>query len=249
MKRASGFFFPDRPEQKQKKARTATMPAKKGSFQLPQLTPVSFSLTDGTNIPPPPDSPIEEKPPPPVPTKKITPPPQTQTQTQTPTQTQNGSNGAGAENVERGRTNGNPNSLDVPPLSPASTRRPSSIRKFLSRKSLNAHYANGNASRDDLTGMGRPDSPASFMTSVTAPGSGKKGSWFKRLGSGGGGGAGNRTSVVYEAPPPIVENVVPERKKMGPPPPKLPELSKLRAKIPEDDEGSLGADEMFKNIK
>lgn len=85
------------------------------------------------------------------------------------------------------------------------------------------------------------------MTNVTASGSGKKGSWFKRLGSGVGGG-GNRTSVVYETPPPRVENVVPE-KKMGPPPPKLPELSKLRAKIPEDDGGSLGADEMFKNIK
>jgi len=100
--------------------------------------------------------------------------------------------------------------------------------------------------------MGRPDSPASFMTSVTTSGNGKKGSWFKRLGSGGGGGGGgkgNRTSVVYETPPPRVENVAPEKKKMGPPPPKLPELSKLRAKIPEDDGGSLGADEMFKNIK
>jgi len=95
--------------------------------------------------------------------------------------------------------------------------------------------------------MGRPDSPASFMTNATASGSGKKGSWFKRLGGGGGG--GNRTSVVYETPPPRLESVVPEKKKMGPPPPKLPELSKLKAKIPEDDEGSLGADEMFKNIK
>ncbi|TVY33590.1 hypothetical protein LSUB1_G006105 [Lachnellula subtilissima] len=217
---------------------------KKGTFQLPQLTPVSFSLTDGTNIPPPPDSPIEEKPPPPVPTKQTAPEPQTQTQTQA----QNGANGGG-DYVGRGRTNGNTNSSDVPPLSPASARRPSSIRKFLSRKSLNAHYTNGNASRDDLTSMGRPDSPASFMTNVTASGSGKKGSWFKRLGgSGGGGGGGNRTSVVYETPP-RVESVVPEKKKMGPPPPKLPELSKLKAKIPEDDEGSLGADEMFKNIK
>jgi hypothetical protein len=36
---------------------------------------------------------------------------------------------------------------------------------------------------------------------------------------------------------------------MGPPPPKLPELSKLKAKIPENDDGSLGAEDMFKNIK
>jgi hypothetical protein len=45
--------------------------------------------------------------------------------------------------------------------------------------------------------------------------------------------------------------VVYEDKKvpMGPPPPKLPELNQLKAKIPEDDEGSLGADDIFKNIK
>jgi len=83
------------------------------------------------------------------------------------------------------------------------------------------------------------------MTNVTAgTGTGKKsGSWFKRLGGSGG---GNRASVVYEAPPPPR---VEEKKPMGPPPPKLPELSKLKAKIPEDDEGSLGAEELFKNIK
>lgn len=41
--------------------------------------------------------------------------------------------------------------------------------------------------------------------------------------------------------------VVPEKK--GPPPPKLPELNQLKAKIQDNDEGSLGADDMFKNIK
>jgi hypothetical protein len=46
--------------------------------------------------------------------------------------------------------------------------------------------------------------------------------------------------VVYEE-----KKVVP----MGPPPPKLPELNQLKAKIPEDDEGSLGAEDIFKNIK
>jgi hypothetical protein len=229
MKRASGIFFQDRGSAEQKNAKTMPVNGKpNGRFQLPQLTPVSFSLTDGTNIPPPPDSPIEEKPPPPPAKPEVTtPPPQTQTQTQA----------NGADYDGRGRTYG----TDVPPLSPASTRRPSSIRKFLSRKSLNAHYTNGNASRDDLMSMGRPDSPASFMTNVTG-GTGKKsGGWFKRLGGSSG---GNRASVLYETPARVEA-----KKPMGPPPPKLPELSKLRAKIPEDDEGSLGADEMFKNIK
>lgn len=226
MKRAAGIFQ-DRAEQK-KARKMPTNGKSNGRFQLPQLTPVSFSLTDGTDIPPPPDSPIEEKPPPPAKQPEETTPPQTQTQT----------NDVNGSYDGRGRTNG----TDVPPLSPASTRRPSSIRKFLSRKSLNAQYTNGNASasRDDLTSMGRPDSPASFMTNATGAtaGTARKGSWFKRLGS------GNRASVVYETP-----HRVEEKKPMGPPPPKLPELSKLKAKIPEDDEGSLGADDMFKNIK
>ena len=35
---------------------------------------------------------------------------------------------------------------------------------------------------------------------------------------------------------------------MGPPPPKLPELNQLKAKVPEN-EGSLGGEDMFKNIR
>jgi hypothetical protein len=201
-----------------------------GRFELPKLTPVNFSLTDGTNIPPPPISPIEEKPPPPAKTAATTPPQQTQTQ-----------NSANGGYDGHGRTDG----TDIPPVSPASTKRPSSIRKFLSRKSLNANYTNGtnhNISSEDLTSMGRPDSPASFMTDGR-PGlkSRKSGSWFKRLASAG---AANRNSVVLDAPVRVEQ-----KKPMGPPPPKLPELNQLKAKIPEDDEGSLGADDMFKNIK
>lgn len=48
--------------------------------------------------------------------------------------------------------------------------------------------------------------------------------------------------MVYENPPPVVV-------KKGPPPPKLPELNMLKSKIADDDEGSLGGGEMFKNIK
>jgi hypothetical protein len=83
----------------------------------------------------------------------------------------------------------------------------------------------------------RPESSLSFVSGRPGLIKKKSGSWFKRLGSSGA--SGNRTSVVYE------EKKVP----MGPPPPKLPELNQLKAKIPEDDEGRLGAEDIFKNIK
>lgn len=49
----------------------------------------------------------------------------------------------------------------------------------------------------------------------------------------------------------VYENGAPEEKvqPMGPPPPKLPELNQLKAKVADDDQGSLGAEDMFKNIK
>ena len=66
----------------------------------------------------------------------------------------------------------------------------------------------------------------------------KSGSWFKRLGS------KNRSSVIYET-----ERKPQTLEKMGPPPPKLPELNQFKAKVQDNDGGSLGADDMFKNIK
>ncbi|KAF4633081.1 hypothetical protein G7Y89_g5036 [Cudoniella acicularis] len=209
-----------------------------GRFELPQLTPVNFSLTDGTDIPPPlPDSPIEEKPPPPA--------LKTQTQSQpvtTTTITANGravtptiANGNGIHD-ERSRTSG----TDIPPLSPASTTRPSSIRRFLSRKSLNQNFIDGShhngQSQEDLAGILRPDSPSSFSTKSKSGGR-KSGSWFRRFSSSS---AVSRSSAMYE------QQKTEHRR--GPPPPKLPELNQLEAKIPEDDEGSLGAEDMFKNI-
>lgn len=201
-----------------------------GRFELPQLTPVNYSLTDGTNIPPPPDSPVEEKPPPAALKPEVS---------ENSAPTANGQSAAptNANGVYDGR--GRTSIHDQPPMSPASSKRPSSIRRFLSRKSLNSNYTNGtnhNRSREDVTMMDRPESSLSFVDGRPGLRTKKSGSWFKRLGSGGN---VNRSSVVYE------EKKVP----MGPPPPKLPELNQLKAKIPEDDEGSLGAEDMFKNIK
>jgi hypothetical protein len=199
-----------------------------GRFQLPQLTPVNYSLTDGTDIPPPPDSPVEEKPPPPA----------LKLESDNSAQATNGQSLApnNSNGIYEGR--GRTTSHDQPPMSPASSKRASSIRRFLSRKSLYSNYSNGtdhNGSREDVTMMDRPESSLSFVDGRPGLRTKRSGSWFRRLGSG-----GQRSSVVYEE-----NKVVP----MGPPPPKLPELNQLKAKIPEDDEGSLGAEDIFKNIK
>lgn len=206
-----------------------TMPSdgkSNGRFQLPQLAPVNFSLTDGTDIPPPPDSPVEEKPRPP--THLAIP-----QSTTTTTITTNGSLGVSTSTLggnKRGRS-------DEPPLSPASTGRPSSIRRFLSKKSLNANFVAGaNGIQEDAATIGRPDSRASAMTDVNKK---RSRSWFRRL-SGSNLGRSNSTAALSRP--------VPEEKK-GPPPPKLPELNQFKAQIPEGDEGSLGAEDMFKNIK
>ncbi|KAG0650351.1 hypothetical protein D0Z07_2987 [Hyphodiscus hymeniophilus] len=219
-----------------------------GRFTLPALTPVSFSLTDGTDIPPPPDSPIEERAPAPTPTP--TPVPAAQAASSAPTPTPINGNAAPNGNAAfsgsgvydgRGRTT---TTVDHPPLSPASTSRPSSIRRFLSRKSLNTNYTNGNhdnGSNEDILGGGRPDSPSSFMSGRPELAKKKSGSWFSKLGGG-----GKRTSVVYENPTPVQPVVRQEKKE--PPPPKLPELNQLKAKIVDDD-GGLGGGEMFRDIR
>jgi hypothetical protein len=98
---------------------------------------------------------------------------------------------------------------------------------------------NHNGSHEDLTGIGRPDSPSSFLSGRPSLIKKTSGSWFSKLG----GGAGKRSSIVYEDAPPE------KKKAKGPPPPKLPELNQLKAKIADDDEGSLGGGEMFKNIR
>lgn len=110
---------------------------------------------------------------------------------------------------------------------------------------MNTNYTNGtnhdNGSHEDILGVGRPDSPSSFLSGRPSLGKKTSGSWFSKLGGG-----GKRTSVVYEN-----TSAAQQEKKVvkGPPPPKLPELNQLKAKIADDDEGSLGGGEMFKNIK
>lgn len=213
----------------------------KGRFELPQLTPVNFSLTDGTNIPPPPDSPVEEKPPPVAQPEASTGAPASNDQSTTATNANEVYDG-------RGRTNATSVSTEQP-TSPVSSKRPSSIRRFLSRKSLNTNYTNGtnsNISNEDVTMVDRPESAMSFASQRPSVTTKKSGSWFKRFSTSGSppgkGVSPKRTSIIYEEK----QNAP---RSMGPPPPKLPELSKLKAKIPDNDDGSLGTEDMFKNIK
>jgi hypothetical protein len=260
-----------------------------GRFELPALAPINFNLTDGTDIPPPPDSPIEEtrKPEPattavpstPNPVPKISPPESIPTPPAPATsQSENHAaktNGVNSTwNSQAPANNEKPTPLrlrtpsDANQHNPNSPTRPNSIRKFLSRKSLNNNYTNGtgatNSSHEDLSKMGRSDSPSSFLSTKPSIMKRKSGSWFRSFGSSNN--ASKRASVMYDSKTmgqmqlptqtqtqnsPVLQEsaqVNENRRPMGPPPPKLPELNQLKAKIADDDQGSLGGDEMFKNI-
>lgn len=101
-----------------------------------------------------------------------------------------------------------------------------------------ANGSNGNTSSENVISPGgvgfRPDSPSAFST---ATGKKRSSSWFRRTFIGGGDDRPNkRSSIVYEEKP------------TGPPAPMLPELDQLKSKVL-NDEGSLGAEDMFKNVK
>jgi hypothetical protein len=211
---------------------STTTQSSRGKFELPALSIEPVSLTAGTNIPPPPESPIAEE------------PPSTQPEPENASAVADGTpvNGNYPPVTEvytgRGRTIGNGLS------SPISLKRPSSIRRFLSRKSLYSNYADGtdgSHSQENLNGDGfRPESPSAFSTTSKSTAGKRSGSWFRRFtGSGFDEPNAKRASIVYE------ENASPQ----GPPPPVLPELNQLKAKIAVDDDGSLGGAELFKDIK
>jgi len=202
-------------------------------FELPKLAPLD-SLTAGTDIPPPPDSPIEEQPP--VPSKDVKPSGVSAVADGAPVNGHsNGTHTSADAYVERGRTNG-----VSTPLSPTSSNRPSSIRRFLSRKSLNSNYTNGtnsNASQENLH-AGKHMRPESALSMASKPELRWKrsSSWFRKLTGGSSDSDRKRTSIVYE------------EKQAPPPPPKLPELNQFKAKVDAEQAG-LGSDDMFKNIK
>lgn len=203
---------------------------KSSRFELPALNLNFGSITDGTNIPPPPDSPVEE------PAEK---PSQTTEKKQEEKATENV---APVTATKSEATNGNSTGVkrpadDVPPSPTVSTNRPGSLRRLLSRTLLNNSYAegqNGAAAPGASVNGSRPQSRSggSFMDDRKSK---RSSGWFRRLR----GGESKRSSLMFEQTPAPTST-----KPTGPPPPMIPELKEL-----EKDEGSLGGGDLFKNIK
>ncbi|KAJ8108621.1 hypothetical protein OPT61_g8045 [Boeremia exigua] len=233
------------------------MPAK---FKPLTLAPINFSLTEGTSIPAPLDSP-PETPRPPTPGKgplssHPTPksPSSSQQQITSPTGKSSEDSAAPEPPVTRGRTS---EAADggLSPTSPSSqTRRPSSVRQFLGLRTL--------SSRDSLHQDERPGSPATINSqpsltrkkSTSWFGSKRKSSYFGSVpeeskmaptapqsrtitnGTNGTSAPAARTPQPAQAPP----------QKKGPPAPALPQLNSFGVN---EKTLSFDADDMFKNIK
>jgi hypothetical protein len=211
-------------------APTGTASAKR--FELPALDLKFGSLTDGTNIPPPLPSPIQEEAAP------------------TPPDTPNGAQAKqGAKDAANGKSNtvspdSQPSSIitagikrraEDGPASPTLSNRPGSIRRLFSRNLLNTAYSNVNENGQD----GRPQSRSG--SSVADSRKAKRSSgWFGRL--------RNTEPAPSSAVTPLSPPVTDEKKPTGPPPPMIPELNELNTKLGIQADNTFGGD-FFKNIK
>jgi hypothetical protein len=215
---------------------TATAAPAGKKFELPALEFKFAALTDGTDIPPPPPSPIKEEP---EPIKEAAKP-----ATEDKKELTNGSlmpNG-NTTTIEAQHINGAAkNGIKRPaedPSSPTLSSRQGSIRRLFSRNLLNTAYTNGDGEAQGTNSMDagsmRPTSRSN--QSIDASRKAKRSSgWFRRLR---GEGENKRASTMFEE----------VKKPAGPPPPMIPELSDLEAKVDLDAKGGLGGD-LFKDIK
>ena len=203
-------------------------------FELPALDFKFGSLTDGTGIPPPLPSPIqEEAAPTPPDTPKIA-----QQQQQNGTHAANGKPNAASPNSQLSgiSTAGTKRRAEDGPASPTLSSRPGSIRRLFSRGLLNTAYTNGDEAGVD----GRPQSRAGTASMVVDTRKAKRSSgWFGRLR-----GNDNASLPVTPLSPPATD----EKKPMGPPPPKIPELSELNSTLGLQSDNGFGSD-LFKDIK
>jgi hypothetical protein len=216
---------------------TMTKPAVSATgkrFELPALDFKFGSLTEGTDIPPPPPSPVREAAVPAAPATKISSMLDIADKAKAP--------------VANGKTNVSPDpsspisvqagtkrpATDYP-ASPTSTR-PGSIRRLFSRSTLNKSYQDGEKASE----IQRPESRLSIATTTTDAKKTKRSSgWFSRLRSSDNVGNKRITSSV-----PMSPTIHEEKKKpSGPPPPMIPELKKVN-----QGDGGLG-DDLFKDIK
>lgn len=202
----------------------------RGRFELPAIAPIDYSLTNGTNIPPPEPSPTSETPPT-IPASNIS-----SAAAAEGLPTSNGHNSSPSKEMQP------PPSLRTPTTSPS--KRPASIRRFLSRKNLHENYENDrptSASGDSISQMSTVTNQrsASRMSTASRPSTTRRSSsWFSRFMNGD---ERKRTSTVLE------EKEESPSKKSGPPPPQLPQLNQLKAKVTEKTLG-MDAEKMFGGI-
>ncbi|KAH9872066.1 hypothetical protein J1614_006327 [Plenodomus biglobosus] len=211
----------------------------KFSYKPLTLTPVNFSLTEGTQIPAPLDSPPETPRPPtpgrgplsshPTPKSPAFPPADG-----SPVGKDSEDSTADAQ-LHQSRASDAASVMS--PTSPSS-KRPASVRKFLGLRTL--------SSSDSLKSE-RPGSPATISSQTPSLSRRKSGSWFGKKKSFAAGSVpeGNGTSAPYSNGRTVSQPAPAQPQAKGPPPPALPELKSLGVS---DDTLSWGADDMFKNI-
>ncbi|KAF2791479.1 hypothetical protein K505DRAFT_326833 [Melanomma pulvis-pyrius CBS 109.77] len=206
------------------------------NYQPLTLTPVNFSLTEGTSIPAPLDSP-PDTPRPPTPGKGPLSSHPTPISGVFPQHRNLNTTESAADSVLRPTTSFDAASSTLSPTSPTN-KRPGSVRKFLGLRTL---------SSSDSLNSDRPGSPAT-VDSKPSLSRKKSGSWFSK----------RKSTFAIGSVPEGKENQTPKvnghaiskpaplQEKKGPPPPALPELKSFGVS---EDTTSLGADDMFKNIK
>ena len=205
------------------------------------VTPVDYSLTAGTDIPPPAESPRSYTPEPPTPgggplTSHPATPPATETES-------TGYNEKPTSEPNRGRTDSfrtdtSPASAAHLSSSPQTQRRPSRVRKLLSLTNLRGSFSSsrtslslprGSNETPHTNGVKRPSSPSttSIPASSIAPRpqlrEKKSGNWFKRKSS---------LFLLSDGLDPVDESYPPDtreskRLKESSPAPLLPEIGSL----------------------
>lgn len=143
-------------------------------FELPALDFKFGSLTEGTDIPPPPPSPKLEA-------AILTPP-------KTPKETVDKANGANNTGTKR-PANGSP-------ASPTLSDRQGSMRRLFSKNRLNSAYQDGETSPNTQQ---RPASRLSTATETTKK-SKRSSGWFSRLRSSDGASGNKRMSTIQQGP-------------------------------------------------
>ncbi|KAI0013798.1 hypothetical protein F4779DRAFT_293702 [Xylariaceae sp. FL0662B] len=214
------------PAQPTSKGAAAVKPAPTTAkrFELPILEFKFGSLTEGTNIPPPPPSPKEE-----VPTPPKTPVQDAVEKKQEANGTANGHGTSPKPDIISTASAGTKRPAEDGPASPTLSSR-GSLRRLLSRTLLNNAYDE----QGSISGQGVSRPPSRTASTLADERKSKRSSgWFRRL-----------RSHEHDSSKRASQQFDEVKKPAGPPPPMIPELSALETKV----DTNLG-DDLFKGIK